>query len=63
MTKSNVSSVIKLKCPRCGRETFHSLMKDGGYSCNVCGKVNKYVKKKEVVFKPDFEVENSETTE
>lgn len=46
-------SIIEINCSECGRVTKHYLSKNGEYKCLICGKVNKTIPKKEVVFKQD----------
>lgn len=52
----NMKKVINIKCSRCGKITSHSLVSEG-YSCNICGNIDKKAPKlKEVVFTPSFDV-------
>ena len=48
-----VQTIIELKCTECGKKTKHYLSKNGDYKCLICGKVNKSLNKKEIVFEAD----------
>ena len=45
-----------IKCKFCGKTTQHYLLNDT-YRCIYCNTANKTIKIKDIIFEPDFEVD------
>ena len=50
-----------IKCKSCGKVTPHYLLEDT-YRCIYCNTANKTIQIKDIIFEPDFEI-NQETEE